>query len=199
LLAFPKASLTSAATATAAAAIPAPAAPLDDLLYVKHESKLLSCSEVFVYVIPPLRTSSGHRAADWNLASPTLTASGQVVQIDDTLLIRLYQNEENKDGPKGATTEVLFAQCPIRLLGTGTGVSNKKLESFVEACVDSSRYFAIRCEDEKTKRVLHVGIGFRERDMAVDFKGVLHDYEAGIRRQEKAEASVQQQQQQTAR
>ncbi len=37
------------------------------------EQPLLTIKEVFVYKVPPLRASSGHRAEEWGLANPVLT------------------------------------------------------------------------------------------------------------------------------
>jgi len=60
------------------------------------------------------------------------------------------------------------------------------MEYWVEAVVDSSRYFVIRCEDENnSKRVAHVGMGFRERDDAMNFKMGLSDFTRSIERERK--------------
>lgn len=37
------------------------------------EQPLLTIKEVFVYQVPPLRASSGHRAEEWGLANPVFT------------------------------------------------------------------------------------------------------------------------------
>lgn len=37
------------------------------------EQPLLTIKEVFVYRVPPLRASSGHRAEEWGLANPVFT------------------------------------------------------------------------------------------------------------------------------
>lgn len=45
------------------------------------EQPLLTIKEVFVYQVPPLRASSGHRAEEWGLANPVFT--GECWQASD--------------------------------------------------------------------------------------------------------------------
>ena len=109
---------------------------------------------VFVYRVPPMKTSGGHRAEDWNLASPAATCSMHVLQQDNTLLIQLMGIRP------GTTEEFLFAQAKIVFdLALQVEKSHKPIEYWVEAVVDSSRYFVIRCEDERTNRQAFVGVG----------------------------------------
>ena len=42
----------------------------------------LTIRECFVYKVPPLRSASGHRAEDWNLASPVFTGCLKIFQAD---------------------------------------------------------------------------------------------------------------------
>ena len=101
------ASSSSAAAAAAAAA--------DDEVKVVLEQTLLTCPEVFVYRIPPMMTSGGHRAEDWNLANPLATCSLVVMRRDGACLLRLLTERPKKDGPPGATEPHLFAKCSIEL------------------------------------------------------------------------------------
>lgn len=57
---------------------------------------------------------------------------------------------------------------------------------YCEEVVDSSRYFTIRITDDKTGREARVGIGFRERDFASNFRMSLQDYQASLQRERKA-------------
>ena len=41
------------------------------------EQPLLTIKEVFVYKVPPLRASSGHRAEEWGLASPVFSGESE--------------------------------------------------------------------------------------------------------------------------
>mmetsp|Transcript_56430 Transcript_56430/g.168879 ORF Transcript_56430/g.168879 Transcript_56430/m.168879 type:complete len:244 (+) Transcript_56430:572-1303(+) len=89
------------------------------------------------------------------------------------------------DGPKGATVDHLFAQARVQL---SFEKPIQKMEHWVEICVDTSRYFVIRISDERTGREAHIGMGFRERNDALNFKMSLQDYESALRRERKAEA-----------
>lgn len=149
------------------------------------EQTLLTCPEVFVYRIPPMMTSGGHRAEDWNLASPLETCSLVVKRVDSSCYLSLMSEKPKVDGPPGATEPHLFAKCHIEL---DFDNPTKKLEHWVEAVVDSSRYSVIRISDERTGREAHIGMGFRERTDAVNFKMALQEYENALRREWKAEA-----------
>lgn len=178
----------------------------DDDVKVVLEQTLLKVEEVFVYRIPPMMTSGGHHADDWNLATPLETCSLLVLRQDSALLVRLLSNKQKQGGPIGATDSHLFAQCKIQLdlssSPSATTTQNSKnksspkpqMEHWVEAVVDSSRYFVIRISDESTKREAHIGIGFRERNDAMNFKMSLNEYENAIRK-ECMVSDIQQQQQ----
>ena len=86
------------------------------------------------------------------------------------------------NAPEGATEDALFALCQLDLEG------DKKVEQFVEGVVDSSRYFTMRISDEKTGRHASIGVGFRERDDASNFRMALQEYERSLQRERTAEA-----------
>jgi hypothetical protein len=56
----------------------------------------------------------------------------------------------------------------------------------VEAVIDSSRYFCLRVADEATGRHAFLGLGFRTRDAASDFKMALNDHERQCQRSAEA-------------
>mmetsp|Transcript_61807 Transcript_61807/g.74365 ORF Transcript_61807/g.74365 Transcript_61807/m.74365 type:complete len:291 (-) Transcript_61807:469-1341(-) len=153
---------------------------IEDENKVVLEHKLLRVEEVFVYQVPPLKTSDGHRAEDWNLANPAATCALNVIQRNSDLLIRLMGKRPKLDGPPGSTEEHLFAQCKVCYDG------KHKVEYWVESVVDSSRYFVIRCEDENSRKQAFVGVGFRERDEALSLKMCLSDYIRSVDRENKA-------------
>ncbi|KAJ1435871.1 hypothetical protein B484DRAFT_325355 [Ochromonadaceae sp. CCMP2298] len=105
------------------------------------EISLITIDECFVYKVPPLRTASGHRAEDWNLANPIFTGCLKIFQGGDKL--RLVKPGEN-------------------ILG------------FVDAVIDSSRYYVVRIKDPESSRSTLVGVGFRDRECAFDFKNCLN-------------------------
>ena len=171
---------------------------------VVRESECFSCNEIYVYKVPPLRTHNGHRAEDWGLANPLLKSSMKIVNRNDVLLIKMFADKENEEGPKGSKTEVrskmstshfnyettpntilhhhqvLFATAPIDLPSDAT----KRMDQFVENCVDSSRYFVVKCVNGS--RHVFFGIGFRERNDSLDFKSCLQDYASSIERERQA-------------
>lgn len=152
----------------------------------------LTIEECFVYKIPPLGTSSGHRADDWGLANPLLTGALKCVQQDDVLYLRLFEKHKDPEDSAGTlqpTTLRLFAECPIKL------ETGKAIAMFVEPVVDSSRYFVVRCVERSSQRRAYIGIGFRERQDAFDLKASLGDFERYVSRQ--TQARRQQERQQT--
>lgn len=139
--------------------------------------------------------------------APAFTGVTRVYQLGDDLAVRLYRF---RDAGSTLTTDdnlELFAECPIHL------EKDDALSKFVDEVVDSSRYFVLRCKDRNSNRVAMVGIGgcfrqsgcwpasvrhcvsnlsplvlgcstgFRERQTATDFRGVLLDHVKFLRRQ----------------
>lgn len=102
---------------------------------------------------------------------------------DDSLIISLLSKKPKEGGPKGATEDALFAMCLIDL-----EESKKKVEHFVEAVVDSSRYYVVRITDTKSGRHANIGVGFRERDDASNFRMALQEYERSLERERIAQA-----------
>lgn len=144
-----------------------------------HQSigqRLLTIAESFLYKVPPLKQSSGHRAEDWGLANPTMTARLELVGVDDVLEIRVFDATSPAEQP--------VARCPVRC-----AMGSPPIDAIVDPVVDSSRYFVLRCEDDK-KRHAYVGIGFREREVAYDFKATIQDFARSVRREETALEAV---------
>mmetsp|Transcript_12932 Transcript_12932/g.15679 ORF Transcript_12932/g.15679 Transcript_12932/m.15679 type:complete len:245 (-) Transcript_12932:102-836(-) len=127
---------------------------------------LLRLLEVFVYKLPPLKGNAGRRAEEWDLANPAITGSLSVVNRGETVYVQIFKDE---------TT--LFASAPIKV------DEKRPLEFFLEGCKDTSRYFALRIEDERSKRHTYIGIGFRDRQSAFDLRAALDDQIRRISRQ----------------
>ena len=53
-----------------------------------------------------------------------------------------------------------------------------------EKAFDSSRYFVLRIEDPRTKKTASIGIGFNEREQALNFKVSVQDFLEGVKREE---------------
>ena len=134
------------------------------------EQNLLSIGECFIYKVPPLRTASGHRAEEWGLASPLLTGFLRVTQADTKLKITLYSYRDPSKLLASDENLVKFAECPIEVAPHGD------ITAFVDAVIDSSRYYVLRIKDPASTRTTLLGIGFRDREVAFDFKSVLNEY-----------------------
>lgn len=131
------------------------------------EQRLLKIDEVFIYRIPPMRSADGHRAEDWNLAKPLATCSLLVARRDNDLCVNLMAERPKPGAPAGAIENYLFAQSTIHVDFTNP---SHNIEHWVNPVVDSSRYFALRIEDSKSGREAFIGVGFRERTDATNFR-----------------------------
>jgi len=145
---------------------------------IVFEQQLLSVSEVFVYRVPPMQSSKGHVAESWGLDKPALTGSLKVIERGDVLFLEIY---DPKTITEAFQKPALFCSCPVRL------DEGKPLYTYFDTVVDSSRYFVVRAEDQKTKRAASIGIGFRDRQIAFDLKAVLDDFEKRYNRSKQAE------------
>lgn len=163
----------------------------EEIPKVVVQHRILKISECFIYRIPPMKSADGHRAEDWNLATPLATCALDMSQRDDTLVISLLANRPMKDGPTGATEQTLFARSTVRLDATAV---SPPIQYWAEPVVDSSRYFVLRISDEQKKREAHIGIGFRDRDDATNFRMGMQEYERAVQRDRTAQEMQRQQQ-----
>merc|ERR1719223_1500932 len=63
------------------------------------------------------------------------------------------------------------------------------MEYYVQHVIDSSRYFVLRLQNKG--RQIFIGLGFRERFDAVNFKECLNDYVSSLERERRAEQMQQ--------
>ncbi|KAI1083580.1 DUF1681-domain-containing protein [Whalleya microplaca] len=131
---------------------------------------LFVASPVHVYNIPPMTPGKGHVAAGW-------TADGNARQIF-TARLRVVEtavggdDEENEQVKtdvvlEDAATGQLFAAAPY----TAPAV--------VEPVSDSSRFFALRVQDEAGRKAT-LGVGFEERSEAFDFSVSLQEAQKAL-------------------
>ena len=73
----------------------------------------------------------------------------------------------------------LFALCTIDLVE-----KDHPLEHYVEAVLDSTRYFVVRVTDEKAGREALIGLGFRDREESGDFRASLAKYESDLKKEQ---------------
>ncbi|OWZ24612.1 Adaptin [Phytophthora megakarya] len=130
------------------------------------ERTLLSERGVWFYQVPSGQvTSLAPRADAWDVEHPFLTGSLRVLQKGDACFIQLFEPQTDAEA-----APTLFAQCPLQIS------REQMLDVYVHDCVDSSRYFMLRVEDEKSGRRAFVGVGFPDRTAAFNFKATLQDY-----------------------
>jgi hypothetical protein len=121
----------------------------------------------------PLPHPFHHSAEDWDVNKWLAEVTCRLLtRTDDSATIRL----------EDATTGELFAACPI----PASAASSHHLGAIIEAVVDSSRYFVLRVADEASGRHAFLGLGFRSRDAASDFKMALSDHERAVGRSAEA-------------
>lgn len=158
------------------------------------EQTLFQESGVWFYQVPASQvTTLSPRADSWDPEHPFLTGALQILQKGEACWIKLFEPAKQSDADTNdhdvssslstsAPRRTLFAQCSIEI------TKELPLDVYVQDCVDSSRYFMIRVEDEETKRRAYVGIGFPERASAFNFKASLQDYAKYALRQIEAAA-----------
>lgn len=121
-----------------------------------------------VFKLPTRQTGSiGWRGADWK--EKVWHGTVKVVDRNNITAVLLIGNDGEKsrsggDGNNnGRSKGTIFAVCPIV-----DGVNA------VERCVDSSRYFVLRIENQ-SGRHMFIGLAFNERNDAFDFNTALQD------------------------
>ncbi|CAJ1955145.1 unnamed protein product [Cylindrotheca closterium] len=148
---------------------------LDDDDYIKSvlRTKRLGIAECFIYRLPS-GSKSPYRADGWPLTKPLQCVSLRVERRDNSLLLIFTYTHDGK--ANGASK--LFALSAINLVDS----KDKELpmEHYVESVLDSTRFFVIRVTDDKAGREALVGLGFRDRQEANDFRSALSKYESEI-------------------
>ncbi|RYP37203.1 hypothetical protein DL767_003022 [Monosporascus sp. MG133] len=124
---------------------------------------------VHVYNIPPMIPGKGHVAASW-------TADGNKLQIFTARMRVVETSVTLPDGDETVKTDIvledpsngqLFAAAPY----TAPAV--------VEPASDSSRFFALRVQDEAGRKAT-LGVGFEERSEAFDFSVSLQEAQKSL-------------------
>ncbi|KAK7927962.1 hypothetical protein PG985_004960 [Apiospora marii] len=128
---------------------------------------LFIAAKVHVYNIPPMVPGKGHVAAGW-------TADGNKRQIF-TARLRVLETAEavpggSEDEEKVKTDVVLEDASNGQLFAAAPYTT----AAVVEPVSDSSRFFAVRVQDEAGRKA-SLGIGFEERSDAFDFSVALQE------------------------
>ena len=114
--------------------------------------ELLLPDPQYVYQIPPSATHAGHRADSWNVEKWLRACAGQ------------------GDVPRQQGRHQAGGQGQRRALRRVPAAKRRPVSTAVEPVIDSSRYFVLRVVDDASGRHAFLGLGFRERDHASDFK-----------------------------
>ena len=151
---------------------------------------LSTIEECFVYnKIPPRPSAAGWRAQDWpgGLDNPwkigTLRITGRASELFLCVWLK-NAGDKTKVAPGAAldATTLPAAQGHLLLLQCRVPLFDERgLTFWLEAVLDSSRYFVLRLE--KGAAVQLVGLGFRERNAAFELKDSIHNYVSQIKRQ----------------
>lgn len=82
---------------------------------------------------------------------------------NDLTAVLLVEKKKGENGSvsSASKSDSIFAVCPIK-------------EGAVERCVDSSRYFVLRIENQNGRHMF-IGVAFNERNDAFDFNTALED------------------------
>eukprot|EP00619_Florenciella_sp_RCC1007_P004557 CAMPEP_0205913622 /NCGR_PEP_ID=MMETSP1325-20131115/6666_1 /ASSEMBLY_ACC=CAM_ASM_000708 /TAXON_ID=236786 /ORGANISM="Florenciella sp., Strain RCC1007" /LENGTH=117 /DNA_ID=CAMNT_0053280521 /DNA_START=70 /DNA_END=420 /DNA_ORIENTATION=+ len=108
------------------------------------ETTLCMIHTVHVFQIPPRSSSGGHRANDWT--REVWDGKLKIVQKGSNATVYLLDKHNGNE----------FAQAPV-------------VDGAVEKCVDSSRYFVLRCVNQKDKNQrAFIGLAFNERNDAFE-------------------------------
>ena len=140
---------------------------------------LLKIRRCFAYQVP---VTDGHisvQCESWGLEKPIFTGELHVLGKQQWLYIKLLA-----EGDTFADT--VWLDCST--VGKPT-----PLEAFIDTARDSSRYFVIRVGDTpgpKPRRVVPMGIGFRERNQAFDLNAAIRDRIAQVQRGETPEQAL---------
>eukprot|EP00934_Nitzschia_sp_Nitz4_P000413 Nitzschia sp. Nitz4//scaffold18_size181773//112930//113487//NITZ4_001927-RA/size181773-snap-gene-0.264-mRNA-1//1//CDS//3329540047//413//frame0 len=137
-------------------------------------TKLLGIAECFMYRLPS-GSRSPYRAEGWPLTKPLQCVSLRIERRGTALLLIFTFSEGGHGKSK------LFALCSIDLVE-----KEHPIDHYVEGVLDSTRYFVVRVTDEKAGREALIGLGFREREEAGDFRAALNKYEVEVAKEQAA-------------
>ncbi len=128
---------------------------------------LFVAGSVHVYNIPPMTPGKGHVAASWT-AGNTHIFTARVRVIETSLVLPSGEEKVKTDIVlEDPGNGQLFAAAPY------------VAQAVVETVSDSSRFFALRVQDEAGRKA-SLGIGFEERSEAFDFSVSLQEAQKSL-------------------
>jgi len=171
---------------------------------------LMNVDECFVYKIPPMSTSGGHRYVSppssqcimrfggvFLLFLIFLSLTCLLAYLLTFLLSFFSLSAEQWDLANPLQTcgfQVERRDNDLYLLFTteqhtklfALAKIHETIGKSIEAVVDSSRYFVTHISGSDRSRTTLIGFGFRERDVAIDLLGNLQQFQKSIEREQKA-------------
>ncbi|KAF3026882.1 hypothetical protein G7054_g5769 [Neopestalotiopsis clavispora] len=130
---------------------------------------LFITNTVHVYNIPPMVPGKGHVAATW-------TADGNKRQIFTARLRVIETSTPQPDGSETVKTDIVLEDGKTGQLFAAAPYTT---QAVVESVSDSSRFFALRVQDEAGRKA-SLGIGFEERTESFDFGVSLQEAGKGL-------------------
>lgn len=133
---------------------------------------LFVASPVHVYNIPPMVPGKGHVAAGWTAEDSNRQIFTARLRVIETAVPVAGINSNSNSGEEEQEEEEEKVKADIVLEDASNGqlfaAAPYTASAVVESVADSSRFFALRVQDEAGRKAT-LGIGFEERSEAFDF------------------------------
>jgi len=130
------------------------------------EQTLCIIPECSVWLATARSSAQGHKAKDWQVESKPPIWEGRIRVVAKGEVCRIILEDKN--------TGKIFATC---VATDEKGIDN------VEPVLDSSRYYAMRIQDEESGRTANIGVGFSDRSFSFDFKAALQDHKRIVKQE----------------
>eukprot|EP00768_Dysnectes_brevis_P002828 gnl/Dysnectes_brevis/2069_a2391_1588.p1 GENE.gnl/Dysnectes_brevis/2069_a2391_1588~~gnl/Dysnectes_brevis/2069_a2391_1588.p1 ORF type:complete len:202 (+),score=21.55 gnl/Dysnectes_brevis/2069_a2391_1588:1769-2374(+) len=135
-----------------------------------YEQTLTIVNDTYAYRVPPTVNISNFKCAEWQPSDMIFQGKIKVLAKGVQCLLELVK----EDGTS-------FTRIPVQFRGA---------IPVIERATDSSRYFILIVKDEASGRVANVGLGFKAREGAFDFKVALGDHGKWLQRRSQKKTSV---------
>ncbi|KAI5868601.1 DUF1681-domain-containing protein [Durotheca rogersii] len=139
---------------------------------------LFVASPVHVYNIPPMIPGKGHVAASWTADDNQRQIFTARLRVIETAIPTADASGADDGGPEGEGEGEEKVKADVVLEDARTGqlfaAAPYTAAAAVEPVSDSSRFFALRVQDEAGRKAT-LGVGFEERGEAFDFGVALQE------------------------
>uniref|UniRef100_A0A7S4DP43 NECAP PHear domain-containing protein n=1 Tax=Lotharella globosa TaxID=91324 RepID=A0A7S4DP43_9EUKA len=135
------------------------------------EATVLRIDRCKVYRLPPMSGAKGYMAKEWDVNNPMAEVKLNLTTLNDDMFFK-FVTKEGK----------LFAKS-IKLDGRLVASGDKMLEYYIDKVSDSSRFFVVKIQNPRTKKVLPIGIGFSDRENAMSLNASIDDHIKQVERE----------------